>query len=171
MKILFLGASGSGKSTQGQILAEEKGFVWLSSGQMFRESGDPEILEILKGAQLVPDELTGKMMIEAIENQGRDNFILDGFPRNLRQCEILTENGIELDKIVEIGVPKEELVKRVALRGREQDKEEILLERVEMYEKTRDLIVDYFVKRGADFVKVDGVGEIEEVAKRVKEVF
>lgn len=171
MKILFLGAPGSGKSTQGQILAKEQQLVWLSSGQILRDSKDPEILKILDGSALVGDEITGKMVFEAIEANGGDNFILDGFPRNLRQCDMLTDRGISFDKIIEIDVPKDELVQRVLMRGRGQDTEDLLLERIKMYEETRDIIVDYFKQRGVEFRKIDGFGEIEDVANRVKEIF
>lgn len=169
MKILFLGAPGSGKSTQGQILASDNGWVWLSSGELCRNSGDPEILEVLKGSKLISDDIVSKMVLEAINENSEAGFILDGFPRNRRQCEILDENNIEIDLILEIAVPKEELLARVALRGREQDSEATLLERIDMYEKSRDEIVSYYSEKGVKCEIVNGVGEIEEIAKRVKE--
>ncbi len=169
MKILFLGAPGSGKSTQGQILANDNGWIWLSSGELCRNSGNPEILEIIKGAKLIPDEIMAKMVLEAINDNDEAGFILDGFPRNRRQCEILEENNIEIDLILEINVPEEELLARVALRGREQDSEETILERIDMYEKSRDEIFEYYSGKGVKCEIVNGVGTIEEVAQRVKE--
>ena len=89
MKILFLGAPGSGKSTQGQILAKDKGLRWISSGELCRNSGDPKILEIIRGAKLIDDDTMGEMVVAEIRKGDTENFILDGFPRNKHQCEIL----------------------------------------------------------------------------------
>lgn len=169
MKILFLGAPGSGKSTQGQILANDNGWIWLSSGELCRNSGNPEILEIIKGAKLVPDDMIAKMMLEVINEHPEASFVFDGFPRNRQQCDILNDNKIDVDLVLEINVPKEELLARVALRGREQDTEETMLERIDIYEKSRDEIVEYYSKRGVKCEIVNGVGEIDEVAQRVKE--
>ena len=167
MKILFLGAPGSGKSTQGQFLAEDKGFEWISSGQLFRESNDPKILEIVKGAELVPDEITERMIMEAME--GKEKVILDGFPRNLAQCEFLAENEVKIDLMLEIVVPDEELLKRMLLRGRGQDTEEVAKERIKMYHETRDMVVEFFQARGVELIEIDGVGTIEEVKNKIRE--
>lgn len=169
MNILFLGAPGSGKSTQGQILAEKRGMKWLSSGQMFRELKDPEILKILETSQLVSDEITNEMMAKAIKENLSYGVILDGYPRTLAQLEYIFDKGMEIDVIVEIDVPIEELLRRLSKRGREQDAPEIVMKRVEMYKKTRDEIVNYCLERGVKFVKIDGDGTIEETSKKVEE--
>lgn len=167
MKILFLGAPGSGKSTQGQLLAKDYKFEWLSSGQLFRESNDPKIQKIMKGAQLVPDEITEEMMLGAMN--GKEKVILDGFPRNLAQCEFLEAKGIEIDLIIEIVAPEDELVKRMLLRGRSQDSEDVAKERIEIYKRSRDAVIGFYEKRGNKIVEIDGVGEIEKIQERVKE--
>lgn len=170
MRILFLGGPGSGKSTQGQILAEDKGLRWISSGELCRNSGDPEILEIIKGSKLIPDELMGKMVIEEIRKGDIDHFILDGFPRNEKQCEILENAGVGVDFVLEISVSEEEVLNRLKLRGREQDDEGVVIERIRMYERTRDETLDHFRRKGVKIVVVDGNGKIEEIAKKIKEV-
>ena len=169
MNILFLGAPGSGKSTQGQILAKDKGMEWVSSGEMFRESQDPEVIEILKTAQLVPDEITNEMMLGKIKELGGDGIVLDGYPRRLSQAEFLAESGFELDLIVEIKLELGEIINRAVSRGREQDTPEIIRERVDIYEKSRDEIVEFFTDRGVRFVTVDGSGSIVDTAELVKE--
>ena len=168
MNILFLGAPGSGKSTQGQILADKKGMKWVSSGEMFRESKDPRIIEILRTAQLVPDEITNEMMLEKIRELGGDGILLDGYPRKISQAEFMVENGMKIDLIVEIKVSLEEIISRVLSRGREQDTEEIIRERVNAYEKSRDEIVEFFVERGTRLIEIEGQGSIEEVAGKVE---
>ena len=142
--------------------------MWLSSGELCRNSGDPEILEIIRGAKLVPEELINKMVLTAINENSNKGIILDGYPRNFHQCEVLDENNVEIDLILEIEVPKEELLARAALRGRDQDTEDVVMERIEMYRKSRDEIFDYYNKKGTQIITVNGVGDIEEVAKRIE---
>ena len=168
MKILFLGAPGSGKSTQGKILANDLGFEWISSGELLRKSEDPEIIETLAKGSLIDDALTERIVTEAME--GKEKVILDGFPRTLAQCEFLVEKGIELDSIVEIVVPREELLQRIKDRERSpEDKIEIAEKRIDQYEKTRDTIVGFFEKRGMKIIQIDGVGEIDKIQLKIRE--
>ena len=167
MKILFLGAPGSGKSTQGQLLADESGAKWISSGQMLRESKEEWIQEKLKTGELFDDEFITEMMLGELKS--RDDYILDGFPRTKIQAERMLEAGIKLDKIIEIDVPVEELVKRMLLRGRGEDNEEVIGKRVSIYESTRDDIMEVLSRTGLNIEKVDGMGTMEDVYSRVKE--
>lgn len=167
MKILFIGAPGSGKSTQGVILAEARGYKWLSTGQMLRDSDEPWIKEKLATGELFDDDFITNMALKEIEKY--DDIILDGFPRTLKQAEKLVEAQVKLDKIVEIDVPAEEILKRMLLRGRDEDNEEVIGKRISIYEATRDEIVGYLRENGVEYVKIDGVGSPEEIAKRVVE--
>jgi len=169
MNILFLGAPSSGKSTQGQILAETRKMRWISSGELFRQSERPEIKEILKKAQLVSDEITNEMMIAEIERSGKDGIIFDGYPRNRFQAETLSKSGVKIAMIVEVAVPIEEIIKRAKERGREQDTEDIVRERVEIYKRYRDEIVDFYRQEGSEIIEIDGMGSIEEISKKVEE--
>lgn len=166
MKILFLGAPGSGKSTQGQMFAEKTGAKWISSGQMLRGSKEEWIQEKLKTGELFDDEFITDMMLGELKT--RENYILDGFPRTKVQAEKMVEAGIKLDKIIEIAVPVEELIKRMLLRGRMEDNEDVISKRVSIYEQTRDDIVEVLEKTGVKLEKVDGVGTIEEIFDRIK---
>lgn len=166
MKILFLGVPGSGKSTQGQIIANEYNFDWISAGELLRASDDPEIHEILKTAKLVSDDIVIDLILSNLA--GKERVILDGFPRILSQAKALVEAGETPDIALEIMVPTEELLMRMRLRGRDQDTDEIVCERIRMYEENRDIILDYLMKNGTVLKRVDGVGTIEEITDRIK---
>lgn len=169
MRILFLGAPGTGKSTVGQRLAAESGWPWISSGQILRESTEPWVQEKLKTAELFDDEMMAGLVVPRIE--ACENVIIDGFPRTLKQAEILVERGVKLDLIVELVVPLEEVLARTAARGREQDSEEIVKERWAMYEQNKTELLAYLVGNGVKVVTVDGVGTMDEVYLRVKALF
>lgn len=166
MKILFLGVPGSGKSTQGQIIAKDYHYDWISTGELLRATNDPRISEIQKTAQLVDDATVIGIALSNIK--GKDKVILDGFPRNLAQARALVEAVEAPDFALEIMVPFNELLERMRLRGREQDTEEIIRERVEMYETSRDEILNYLVDNGTVLKRVDGVGTVEEITDRIK---
>ena len=82
--IIFFGPAGSGKSLQGQKLAEKHNWKWMSIGQMLRDRKDPELEEIMKQGKLVPDELVVEMMHDAVvkADEAGFNAILDGYPRD-----------------------------------------------------------------------------------------
>lgn len=169
MKILFLGAPGSGKSTQGQKIAEARGIKWLSTGQMLRDSDEPWIKEKLATGELFDDEfITGMALREIVKYE---DIILDGFPRTLVQAQKLVQAGVKIDKIVEIDVSAEEILQRMLLRGRDEDNEEVIGKRISIYEATRDEIVGFLTENGSKFVKIDGVGTPEEVNQRVEGIF
>ena len=93
--ILLFGPTGAGKSMQGQMLAVRMGWKWLSTGQMLRESTDPEVIEVLKSGELVSDELTYEVFDAAIQDAKAHNYpkvIVDGFPRTKEQAEWLAEH-------------------------------------------------------------------------------
>ena len=165
MRIIFLGGPGSGKSTAGSRLAEDLGWPWISSGEILRESTEPWVVERLKTAQLFDDEMVAGLVFSRLTDV--PNAILDGFPRTLKQAEIMTSRGEKVDIIVEMKVPMDEILKRLYLRGREQDSKEIVEERQAMYDKDKDEIMAFLVGNGAKVVTVDGVGTLDEVYQRV----
>ena len=166
MKILFLGAPGSGKSTVGQTLANDMGWEWVSTGEILRQSTEPWVIDKLKTAQLFDDEMVMSLALPRIE--GAENAIYDGFPRTVRQAEILAGKGLQPDLIIEVNVPLEEIHERLALRGREQDAPEIVEQRYYMYEDTKSEILAYLVGHGSKVAVIDGVGAPEEVYARAK---
>src|SRR5690606_36203830 len=96
--ILFFGAPGSGKSSQGQKLVERNGWQWMSTGDLFRRSEDPEVLKRLAAGELIDDELTNKVLSDALKKLDTSKMlILDGYPRNIDQAEWLLRHAPDYD--------------------------------------------------------------------------
>ncbi len=171
--IILMGLAGSGKSTQGQMLAEATGKIWLSAGQVLRDTNDPEIKAIQERGELVPDEITFRLMTQGMlqaVREGKD-VIIDGFPRDAKQAEWLAENLASVMKLViVIDVPKEELMRRLLLRGREDDTVEAIEERFRIVEENITAVCRILGEKGIKIVKVDGMGTPEEVFARVQKV-
>lgn len=166
--ILLFGLAGSGKSTQGQILAERYNMKWLSAGEVLREHGGFE-KEMEKG-ELVDDDVVIELMLEEVEKaktEGRE-AILDGFPRDIYQAEKLVKklNG-EIKKAIYLEVPREELIKRINLRGRADDTPEAVEKRFLIVEQNIYSILSLLESKNVPVRRLDGVGTIEEVAERM----
>lgn len=164
MKILFLGGPGTGKSTVGQRLARDLKWPWISSGAILRESNEEWVIEKLKTAQLFDDEMVAGLVFSRLA--GVENAIIDGFPRTLKQAELMLEQGQKPDMMVEMVVPLEEIEARLGLRGRDQDEPEVVEERYNAYEATKGEIMAYLAGNGVKVVSVDGVGTMDEVYVR-----
>ncbi|WP_016909705.1 adenylate kinase [Streptomyces xiaopingdaonensis] len=127
MRIVLVGPPGAGKGTQATVLAEKLSIPHISTGDLFRanisqgtELGQ-KAQEYMRAGQLVPDEVTIGMAKDRMsEPDAANGFLLDGFPRNIAQAEsldgILKEDGEELDAVLDLEVPEEEIVKRIAGR-------------------------------------------------------
>ena len=170
--IILMGLAGSGKSTQGKMLADETGRVWLSAGQVLRETGQFD--EIMKQGVLVDDMLTVKLMAQKmaeVVRSGRD-AILDGFPRDVEQAEWIAENIASVIKlIVRIDVPKDELVRRLELRGRADDLDRGAIEkRFQIVEQNIYSVCEILKAKGVAIRDIDGTGTPEEVYERLKAV-
>lgn len=163
-----MGAPGSGKSTQGQMLAEDLGWKWISTGELLRASSEPWIKERLKTAELFPDEMIHKLLVEALE--GAEGAILDGAVRTKAQALAALSPEVGLDTVVLFEVPREELIRRVLERGREQDTVKIVAQRIEEYDKMKSTVLATLERGGVKVLRVDGVGTPEEVQERLREV-
>ncbi|MBR3132260.1 nucleoside monophosphate kinase [Candidatus Saccharibacteria bacterium] len=170
--IILFGLAGSGKGTQGKALSEIFGWRWLSVGEAIRETGDYE--EIINKGGLIPDEDVIKLMNKQIEKAEAEGFdvILDGYPRDKAQAEYITENMADkIDGAIILDVPKEELYDRLALRGRDDDKEKASIDRrFEIFEQNICSILPLLEGKNIPIQHVDGVGKIEEVTGRLVEV-
>lgn len=127
MYLILLGAPGTGKGTQAKLLAERRGWLHLSTGDMLREAVamgtdlGRQAKQYMDAGALVPDELVIRMLVERIRRpDAAGGFVLDGFPRNLAQAlaldEALASEGKAVDLAVHIVVPDDELVRRLGGR-------------------------------------------------------
>ncbi len=172
--IILMGLAGSGKSTQGQILAKARGGVWLSAGQGLRDTPNEEVHEVQKRGELVDDRLTIPLMAEAINQalvEGKE-IVLDGYPRTVPQAEWIRDHVAEqVEAVVRIIVPKDELFRRLAARGRADDASRgAIEERFRIVEQNIYTICEILQGKGIMIRKVDGTGTPEEVFERIKQV-
>lgn len=170
--IVFFGPAGAGKSVQGQILAARMGWRWLSAGQLLRDTKDVDLLHIMQEGKMVPHGAITKIMGEAISHAANiDQLILDGFPRQLAQAEWLIasqpEHGRSVALVVVLEVPREELLKRLAIRGRADDTPEAIDERLKIYRKEMYPILNYLTEQNVPIVHIEGTGTVGQVHDRV----
>ena len=170
--IIFFGPAGAGKSVQGQILAARKGWRWLSAGQILRDTHDTDIVKIMHEGSLVPHGRITEIMGEAISKAGDiDEIILDGFPREVAQAQWLldstTDHGRDISLVIVLEVPRDELLKRLAIRGRVDDTPDAIDQRLAIYRQEMYPILGLFSDRNIPVVHVDGVGGVGEIHDRI----
>ncbi len=167
--IILFGLAGSGKGTQGKALSEIFGWRWLSVGDVIRQTG--EYKEIIDRGELIPDSEVIKLMTKQIEKAEAEGFdvILDGYPRDKEQADWIIANMAEkINGAIVLEVPKSELFERLALRGRDDDKERASIERrFEIFEQNICSILPLLESKNIPVKHVDGVGTIEDVTARL----
>jgi adenylate kinase len=181
LRLVVLGPPGAGKGTQAVKLADHFACADVATGDIFR-ANVAEGTELGRAAQeymdrgdLVPDEVVIAMVMERLAESDCDGgFVLDGFPRTVNQAEALDRRlvdlGVPLHAVLCFEADEEELLRRLAGRAaaqhRADDAEQTIRHRLEVFAiKTRPLI-DYYAHRGL-LVKVDAIGPIEVVTKRI----
>lgn len=174
MRIVIVGPPGAGKGTQAAVLSEELGVVHISTGELFRAhvGGKTElgrtVKKYLDAGALVPDEVTIAMVAERLtEDVCRKGFLLDGFPRNLAQAQeledLLRERDCEIDVVLELDAPEDEVVERLLARGRGDDTEGVIRHRQQLYREETAPLLEFYADR---LVSVPGVGSVPDVTAR-----
>jgi adenylate kinase len=190
MNLILLGPPGAGKGTQGENLAKKRGLIQLSTGDMLRQAvkaGTPVGLEasaIMEAGGLVPDDVVIKIIAERIAQPDcAKGFILDGFPRTLKQAaaldELLTAKGKKLDAVIELKVNDDALLSRIENRAREtiaaggvpraDDNAEALRKRLMAYYRETAPLIGYYFAKGK-LRCLDGMAPIPQVEAQVDAV-
>lgn len=171
MKLIFLGPQGSGKSTQAKKLAQELNVPHLEMGQLLRDKmqeSDEDAQKIraaLKSGALVENEITIRTLNAKIAKPDFTNgFILDGYPRNEEQLQNLPEG---IDKVIYINVPDSIAVGRLSKRAREDDTQEVIQKRLDIYHKETEPLLENFRQKGL-LVEINGQASIEQVDTDIK---
>jgi adenylate kinase len=177
--LVILGKQGAGKGTQGERLAAHYSIQHLSTGQLFRDSAEVgvkaglEAKEYMDRGELVPDDIVVDVVEERFQNprEVEPGFLLDGFPRTEIQAEELDRIlGPEhpLDLVIDLQVPTKLCIERLLGRGRDDDTEESIERRLELYDQETKPLVDLYAGRG-QLVAVNGVGAEDDVYLRILE--
>ncbi len=174
MRLVLLGPPGAGKGTQAEKLAEKLGIPQISTGDLFRRNiGDGtklglEAKRYLDAGDLVPAELTNALVDDRLDEPDAANgFILDGYPRSVDQAkalhDMLGRRGTDLDAVLEFRVSEEVLLDRLRSRGRADDTDEVIINRMKVYRDETAPLLDFY----SDQLKtVDAVGAMDEVFAR-----
>jgi adenylate kinase len=210
VRLVLLGAPGSGKGTQAKLLEEQHGIRQVSTGDILRKAVSEKTPLGTKAAgymqkgELVPDGVMLDLIGERLAgDEYRNGFVLDGFPRTIAQAEgldaLLKRLGASLDSVLFVNVPRETIVERLSgrrtckdcgslyhvalapakeagrcdrcggdLYQRDDDREEMIGARLNVYEKQTAPLIDYYKKKGL-LREIEGTGEVEEVQDRIVE--
>jgi adenylate kinase len=178
MRIIFIGPPGAGKGTQAERIVGTYRLAHLSTGDMLRAARDAKTEigrkaeQYMSRGQLVPDDVIVAIIARRLEEPDcRTGYLLDGFPRTIAQAEaldaMLDRKETPLDAVLELDVPEEELYRRLAGRGRTDDKPEVISQRLVAYRQQTAPLLDYYAKRGL-LKKIHGLGSVEEIFARIK---
>jgi adenylate kinase len=190
MRLILLGPPGAGKGTQSQRLVEKHGIVQLSTGDMLRaaiKAGTPVGLkakDIMARGDLVPDDVVVGIISDRLDEQdAKPGFVLDGFPRTVKQAEaldqLLDKRGLRLDGVVELKVDEGILLRRIekrlsdmTARGepiRSDDNPESFKTRLGAYRAQTAPLIDYYRRKGA-LKSVDGMAGVDDVTRSIDAV-
>lgn len=172
--VIIMGLPGAGKTVQSQLIQDKLGFHWLSTGQMLRESEDPDVLAVQATGALVDDDLVIRVVRDRLKKDGYDkDFLLDGFPRNVDQAQWLVSHGDEINKHVRLilfmDVDEKVANERLGGRGRSDDTAAALQKRHEEQKKLIPML-DYLKDKSIPVVTIDANRTVEEIFESIKQV-
>lgn len=212
MRIILLGGPGAGKGTQSAYITEKFGIPQISTGDMLRaavKAGTAlglEAKKIMDEGGLVSDDIILGLVKERIaQDDCKEGFLFDGFPRTLAQAEAMKQEGVKIDSVVEIAVEDDEIIRRMSGRRvhlasgrtyhivynppkeegkddvtgeeliqREDDAEETVRKRLQVYHDQTAPLIDYYqdwakvdAEQAPGYVRVEGIGKVDEIRDRI----
>lgn len=212
MRLILLGPPGAGKGTQANYITQEFNIPQISTGDMLRAAIKEQTplglaaKEVIDRGDLVSDDIIIGLVQERLKDDDcKNGYLFDGFPRTIPQADALKESGVALDYIIEIDVPAEDIIERMSGRRvhpesgrtyhtkfnppktegvddvtgeplvqRDDDKEETVRNRLEVYQNQTRPLVDYYSKWAAEadanapkYVRIEGVGKVEDITKQI----
>lgn len=179
MRLILLGPPGSGKGTQAALMKEQLEVPTISTGAMFRaaiQNGSAmgrQARGYIEKGELVPDDITMGIVRERILKSDCDHgYILDGFPRTVRQAEMLQEFLAErdeaLDAVLKFDVSDDSLIQRLKERSRDDDTDQTIETRLRVYRKQTEPLVDFYSRIGL-LKEVRGMGSVQEISRCIRE--
>ena len=187
-KIVLLGPPGCGKGTQSKLLVEKNNFVQLSTGDLLRSETSnsnselgKKVKHLMESGELVPDEIVIDIIVKKVEEHKNKNIVFDGFPRNLKQAEVLDSSledvSIKLDHAILFEIDFKILEERINNRvsetsgseKREDDNSATLLNRIKVFKSSTLPIVSYYEKKGI-ISKINGMQMINEVYAKITKI-
>ena len=175
LRAVMLGAPGSGKGTQAEVLARALGIPTISTGEMLRQAVaegselGARVEGVMAAGKLVDDALMAEVVAERLTRPDAEaGFLLDGYPRTPPQAEtldgLLEARGASLDAVLLLDVPEEELVRRALGRRRADDSEAVIRERLRVYREKTEPLVAHYERRGL-LVQIDGNRPVDAVTQ------
>lgn len=170
----FIGPAGSGKSTQAKFLAQTLSCRYLSVGEELRKIKDPALEKILNDGELVPDHFVVEIIEAKLKDLGESEFlVLDGFFRSASEVGMLWAKRLELKfsigAVIDLSVSDKVVLERLEKRAREDDIEEAIKERLEIFKEERAEIIAFLKKSKIKLISVDGEPEIDVVQDEILE--
>jgi adenylate kinase len=178
--LIFLGPPGAGKGTQAQVLADSHHIPHISTGDILRAAVSEQTALGIKAkgymdrGELVPDQLMIDLIRERLgQPDAQPGWILDGYPRTVVQADslegLLTELDQSCDRVVNLDAPDGVLIERMLSRGREDDHEDVIRRRLEVYRERTVPLIDYYQTR-EELTAIDGNQSMEDVAMYLSQV-
>ena len=187
-KIVLLGPPGCGKGTQSKLLVEKDNFVQLSTGDLLRSETSnsdsdlgKKVKYLMESGELVPDDIVIDIIMNKVEEHKNKSIVFDGFPRNLKQAEVLDSSlenvSVKLDHAIlfqiDFKILEERINNRISeTKGSEQrkdDNSETLLNRIEVFKSSTLPIVKYYEEKGI-ISKIDGMQRVNEVYAEITKI-
>jgi adenylate kinase len=180
MRLILIGPPGSGKGTQAKLLSQRLGLTHISTGDMLREAirlGSPSGIKakpFVESGHLVPDDLVNETIADyfRLDNAPTD-FILDGYPRTLPQAvsfdQLMRQLHLGIDAAIYLKVDEQEVVNRLAGRGRKDDVEATIRKRLQVFHSTYGGLLDYYRRLGL-LHEINGAGDMQSVNAAILKV-